>query len=91
MIGAVVGGGPLLAVGVALRSADRRVARRTGFAAVAAAFVVTVVLVMQSIDKNETAADRAITSMVLVMYLLAAAVELPAFAKWPPRAGRPRR
>ena len=78
---AVFAGGPLLAVGIGLRSPDRRIGRWTGAAAVAAAVVVAFVLVMQLLDENETTTNHLITSAALVAFVLAAVTEIPAFTK----------
>ena len=77
VVAAVLAGGPLLAVGTALRSEKQRVARWTVAAAAAAALVVAFVLVMQVLDGNESTANRAITSVALATYVIAAVVELP--------------
>jgi hypothetical protein len=74
---AVLAGGPLLALGAALRSQKQHVARRAVVAAAAAAAVVAFVLVMQLLDENETAFDRVVSSVALMAYVLAAVVELP--------------
>ena len=86
-IEAVFAGGPLLAVGFGLRSTRQVVARRTAVAALALALVVGFVLVMQLLDPNETAADRMLNALALVMYLAASFVEVPAFTgHWGPGA-----
>lgn len=77
VVAAVFAGGPLLAVGTALRSEKQHVARWTVAAAAAAALVVAFVLLMQVLDDNESVANRAITALALAAYVLAAAVELP--------------
>lgn len=77
IVAAVFAGGPLLAVGAALRSQKRHVARWTVAASAAAAAVAAFVLAMQVLDGNESIANRAVTSTVLAAYVIAAAVELP--------------
>lgn len=77
VLAAVLAGGPLIAIGTALRSQNPSVARRTAAAAAGAAAVVAFVLVMQVLDENESAVNRAITFVALVMYVVAAAVEVP--------------
>lgn len=79
LIEAVFAGGPLLAVGFGLRSQRRVVEKRTAIAALALALLVGFVLVMQLLDPNETASDRMLNAFGLTMYVVAFAVELPAF------------
>jgi drug/metabolite transporter (DMT)-like permease len=77
VVAAVFAGGPLIAVGTALRSDKQHVARWTVAAAAIAAVVVAFALVMQLLDGNESMASRAITSLALLTYVIAAVVELP--------------
>jgi hypothetical protein len=77
VVAAVFAGGPLLAVGTALRSEKQHVARLTLVAAAAAAVLVAFVLVMQVLDENESMANRAMTTVALAAYVIAAVVELP--------------
>ena len=83
-IQAVFAGGPLIAIGFALRSSRRSIARRTGVASLLLTLVVGFVLVMQLIDPNETTSDRLLQGFAMFVYLAAFFVELPAFTRrWP--------
>ena len=75
----VLAGGPLVLLAVGLRSGARSVARRTAILAAVFAVVVGFVLVMQLLDPNETARDRAVQAFVLVLFLAVFAVEASAF------------
>ena len=77
LIEAVFAGGPLLAVGLGLRSRRATVARRTAIASLALALLVAFVLVMQLLDPNETSSDRLLNSVALALYVAAFTVELP--------------
>lgn len=76
---ALLVGGPLVAIGLGLRSRRREIARRTAVAAALLAGAVAFVLVMQLLDPNETTADRLLNAAGVVAYLAAVLVELPAF------------
>ena len=83
-IQAVFAGGPLIAIGFALRSSRRTIARRTGVASLLLTLVVGFVLVMQLIDRNETTSDRLLQGFAMFVYLAAFFVELPSFTRrWP--------
>jgi hypothetical protein len=85
-IQAVFMGGPLIAIGFALRSSHRSVARRTAIASLLLALVVGFVLTMQLIDANETTSDRLVQCAGMVVYLTAFIVEIPAFtSRWESR------
>lgn len=71
--------GPLIAVGIGLRSRRQDVARRTAVASLLLALAAGFVLVMQVLDENETFGDRLVTALGVLLYLAVFAVELPAF------------
>jgi hypothetical protein len=78
-IEAVFVGGPLLGVGLGLRSGRRTIARRVAICSGVLAALVAFVLVMQLLDPNETTADRLINLLGLIAYVAGTLVELPAF------------
>jgi hypothetical protein len=83
-IQAVFMGGPLLAIGLSLRSQQRLIARRTAVASVSLAVLVGFVLVMQLLDSNEIASDRLLSGAGVIVYLAAFVIELPSFTtRWP--------
>lgn len=86
VLGVVLVAAPMSAIGLALRSADRRRLRVIAVFSALLVVLVGFVLVMQLIDTNEILKDRLVQATGLLAYLSAFVVSVPAFS---PRRSRP--
>jgi len=79
--------GPLIAVGLGLRSSHRGVAKTTAVASLILAVFVGLVFVAQALDENENhVMSLLVQGSGMAAYLAAFTVELPAFtSRWPSR------
>ena len=84
VLGVVLVAGPMMAVGLTLRSADRHRLRVIAVCSGILVALVTFVLVMQLLDPNEIAKDRLVQVVGLIAYLAAFVVSVPAFTSRSP-------